>query len=311
MAPANWGWDQYYQHYVCYDCNWSFRDRGELDDHLEDDHFCCLGCDQKYSSQAARRSHWANSRVHSFCTSCDTFHANDDQLRQHKHVEHYRCINCGTFFASELGRHEHARQAHTRLYCVTHRQGFATPANYNAHMRSAEHVGRNQPCPFSCGRMFPDRSTVALHLDGGACKSGITRAMIDNFMRTHDQQRLITSPQPMMIDGPPPVATMYATERSWNAGRQAYVCVLCNNSFKALHSLNAHLASPRHAYTDVDDATREKQYRCPNKACGRPFRTLSGVIQHAEYGGCGVLQVRGMNRALDQVLGQTKAITWN
>lgn len=180
-------------------------------------------------------------------------------------------------------------------------------------MHSAEHVGRNQPCPFQCGRMFPDRSAVALHLEAGSCSSGVTRAMIDNFMRTHDQQRLVTAAQPMLIEGPASnsqTCTMYATERSYDHRRQAYVCVLCNNTFKALRSLNAHLSSPRHAYTDVDDANRQKLYKCPNKACNRPFTTLSGVIQHAEYGDCGVLQVRGMNRALDQVLGQTRMITY-
>ena len=164
-----------------------------------------------------------------------------------------------------------------------------------------------------CGRMFPDRSAVALHLEAGSCSSGVTRAMIDNFMRTHDQQRLVTAAQPMLIEGPASnsqTCTMYATERSYDHRRQAYVCVLCNNTFKALRSLNAHLSSPRHAYTDVDDANRQKLYKCPNKACNRPFTTLSGVIQHAEYGGCGVLQVRGMNRALDQVLGQTRMITY-
>ncbi|TKA57201.1 hypothetical protein B0A53_01157 [Rhodotorula sp. CCFEE 5036] len=285
MAPANWGWNEYYEEYTCYDCNYSYQDRDDLDDHLDYHHFACLSCDQTYSSQAARRSHWANSRAHSFCTLCDTFHDNDNELHAHKQQEHYRCQNCSTWFASELGRHEHARQAHAKLYCVSHRRAFQTPANYNAHMHSAEHVGRNQPCPFQCGRMFPDRSAVALHLEAGSCSSGVTRAMIDNFMRTHDQQRLVTAPQPMLIEGP------------------------ASNS-KTSTILNAHLSSPRHAYTDVDDANREKLYKCPNKACNRPFTTLSGVIQHAEYGGCGVLQVRGMNRALDQVLGQTRMITY-
>lgn len=91
-----------------------------------------IACDQTYSSQAARRSHWANSRAHSFCTLCDTFHDNDDELYAHKQQEHYRCQNCSAWFASELGRHEHARQAHPKLYCVSHRRAFQTPANYNA-----------------------------------------------------------------------------------------------------------------------------------------------------------------------------------
>ncbi|GAA5860440.1 hypothetical protein JCM3774_000421 [Rhodotorula dairenensis] len=295
-------------HGFCNDCSRAFDYRDELDDHLEFDHFGCLSCDLIFNSPAARRSHWANSRAHAFCTLCDTFLDSQADLNNHKQVEHSCCQSCGTFFATENGCHEHARQAHPNLYCPSHRRFFMAPANFNAHMHSAEHVSRNQPCPFQCGRKFVDRSAVALHLESGACRSGVTRAMIDNFMRTHDQQRLVTASQPMLIEGPAPTSTIYATERSYDTYRQAYVCVLCNGTFKTLRSLNAHLASPRHAYAGTGDASGGKLYKCPNKACVKPFATLSGVIQHAEYGGCGVLQVRGMNRALDQILGQTRMI---
>lgn len=42
MAPANWGWNEYYEEYTCYDCNYSFEDRDDLDDHLDYHHFACL-----------------------------------------------------------------------------------------------------------------------------------------------------------------------------------------------------------------------------------------------------------------------------
>lgn len=87
------------------------------------------------------------------------------------------------------------------------------------------------------------------------------------------------------------------------------MCVLCQGGFTTLRGLNAHLASPRHAYAGANGTSGEKAYKCPNSACGRKFATLSGVVQHAESGSCGVLQMRGMSRALDDVLGDMRRLT--
>lgn len=54
MAPANWGWNEYYEEYTCYDCNYSYQDRDDLDDHLDYHHFACL-CPSEASRVAQRR----------------------------------------------------------------------------------------------------------------------------------------------------------------------------------------------------------------------------------------------------------------
>ena len=71
------------------------------------------------------------------------------------------------------------------------RNADSEPNPRGQHMRSEAHVGRNQPCPFRCGGMFTDRSAVAQHLEADACASGVTRAMIDEFLRTHDRDRFM------------------------------------------------------------------------------------------------------------------------
>lgn len=134
--------------------------------------------------------------------------------------------------------------------------------------------------------------------------------MIDQFLRSHDRDHFITTGAPRkMLGGPEPLTQYIATEKSYDHSRGAYVCVLCQGGFTTLRGLNAHLASPRHAYAGASSAGGEKPYKCPILACGKQFATLSAVVQHAESGSCGVLQVRGMTRALDDDLGDMRRLT--
>ncbi|GAA6023887.1 hypothetical protein JCM8202_001273 [Rhodotorula sphaerocarpa] len=266
-------------------------------------------CQRGFASEGALYSHYANSSNHAYCILCRSFFDLHTQLRYHQEDEHWACDVCDRIFQSELGRHEHSRQSHP--YCTTHRRAFHTPANLNAHLNGSEHVQKNQPCPFRCGRMFVDRSAVVLHLEQGACPSGVNRTLIDNYLRANDRNRFITTSGPrLLLEGPAPTSTYIATERSWDHSRGAYVCVLCHGKFTTLRGLNAHLASPRHAYANETSPSGEKLYKCPSRNCARSFATLSGVVQHAEYGNCGVLQQAGMSRMLDGVIGDTRRLTY-
>lgn len=72
----------------------------------------------------------------------------------------------------------------------------------------------------------------------------------------------------------------YATARSFNG--HDYECILCHKTFGSLSSLNLHLNSPVHD---------ERIYHCPTEfsGCGTEFKTLSGLMRHAESGSCGIL----------------------
>ncbi|GAA5971292.1 hypothetical protein JCM11641_008297 [Rhodosporidiobolus odoratus] len=92
-----------------------------------------------------------------------------------------------------------------------------------------------------------------------------------------------------------------------NLGR--YRCVLCNNTFTDLRGLNQHLLSPRHSYGNgAAPGSEDKLYKCPNVACAKKFATLSGLVQHAEAGGCGVMRIRGVQQTFDSVMGGMKRL---
>ncbi|GAA6005410.1 hypothetical protein JCM10207_002972 [Rhodosporidiobolus poonsookiae] len=312
---ANWwleGSDAY-----CGDCSRYFPSRSSILQHLQSSnrHIYCTPCDRDFDSTAARRSHWANSSDHSFCTLCDTDWDDDDELAEHQRDEHYACEACNTIFATETGRYEHGSQTHP--FCETHRRAFRSNANLNAHLSSSAHRTADFPCPAGCGRCFIDRSAAVLHLENGACPTGITRARIDYGVRQLDQNHFITNPSQRLIL-PPPDSTgsgssrsmttsrFIATEASWDAYEQMYRCVLCQRLFSTLHALNQHLVSPRHA---APDGSTDKLYRCPNLACRREFPTLSALVQHGEHGTCGLMQIRGVQTTLDGVLGGMRRLT--
>ncbi|TKA54633.1 hypothetical protein B0A53_03040 [Rhodotorula sp. CCFEE 5036] len=279
MALANWYYDSGSGDWVCDDCDESFSRKGQLMKHLREDHWYCQTCDQTFGTMQARRQHWTNASTHAgrFCYVCDFLIPGNKDMDAHEEERHWFCQGCDLEFATKEARDCHGQEDHP--WCYVHERAFHTQANYEAHMRSEAHVGRNQPCPFRCGGISSVRTTAT-----ASCTSEV-------------------------IGGSEALTQYIATEKSYHHSRGAYVCVLCQGGFTTLRGLNAHLASPRHAYAGANGASGEKPYKCPNSACGKEFATLSGVVQHAESGACGVLQVRGMSRALDDVLGDMRRLS--
>ena len=157
----------------------------------------------------------------------------------------------------------------------------------------------------SCTRQFPSHSAVVLHLESGACNSGVNRHMIDAYVLKHDVRNVITNPRRMITVGttyeytPPPTYT--ATDLAWNGS--SWECYFCHAEFRTKSQLNHHLASPKHS------ASSEKIYKCPNPACGRNFVTLSGLGQHIEDGSCGVKRFKAVKSAIDNLMGSMKRLT--
>ncbi|POY71614.1 hypothetical protein BMF94_5307 [Rhodotorula taiwanensis] len=277
--------------------------------HLHGSHWYCEPCDQIFKARASRRSHWANSKRHEddYCGLCDKLLDACESLHEHEKDCHIGCRGCTQFFLSLEACHQHGRQVHP--WCEVHKRAFQSQNNYEQHMRSAEHVGLHFPCPgANCGRKFRNRGDLTAHWEQGTCPSDINRTTIDYFIRANDKNRMITSgpPRQLLTDAASPIVYL-ATERSYSWTRQAYVCALCRSEHRTLHSLNQHLASPRHTHAGVGDGL--KPYKCPAATCGRHFLTLSAVIRHAEQGVCPVLQSPPMSRALDDAFGGMRQLT--
>ncbi|EIN10396.1 hypothetical protein PUNSTDRAFT_142427 [Punctularia strigosozonata HHB-11173 SS5] len=183
-------------------------------------------------------------------------------------------------------------------YCEECDRWFQNVNNLRQHLNSARHKPKTVQCYMysrGCNQMFVSWSAMVLHLEEGGCRSGITRAEINRFVVERDRQNIITNPN-RMITGPsgssfyePPPPTI-ATEQAWNGG--AYECYFCHSQFRALTSLNQHLASPRHSVADGS-----RLYRCPNtRDCGQQFFALSGLVQHIEWANCGVQRFEEVRR---------------
>lgn len=166
-------------------------------------------------------------------------------------------------------------------------------------MNSSVHQPKDVPCAFrhlGCTKYSVSKSAMILHLENGRCTSGADRGMIDSFVRQKDRRNIITVPRRLLTDGGER-RHFIATERSWNG--DAYECVLCHKTFRALDDLNRHLASPKH---------QEKMYRCPHKSCLERFTTLSGLCQHIESEACGVLKFQVVRESMDRLLGGMKRL---
>ena len=169
------------------------------------------------------------------------------------------------------------------------------------HLNSSVHRPKDVICPFrGCDRTFVSRSALVLHLEEGACRSGIDRATINRYVRQYDKNNIITDPSRLLTSGADSDNTKYyATERSWNGYR--YECYLCHSSYASLVSLNRHLASPIH---------HDKIYICPASSCRSRFTTLSALCQHIESEKCGVSKFKAVQHTMDSLLGQMGRLTF-
>lgn len=115
-----------------------------------------------------------------------------------------------------------------------------------------------------------------IHLESGRCtKSGLDRQKLNTMIQQMDRRNVITKPMLTMANYDPP----QATQRTWNG--RAYECYFCDKEFSQLHGLNNHLKSPAH---------EQPLYHCPNPGCHKPYKVLSGLVQHLESESCGAIK---------------------
>jgi len=126
--------------------------------------------------------------------------------------------------------------------------------------------------------MFTNLTGVCLHLESGACPSGINRQKIDQYCREVDPNHVFTNKQIGWHShcSTTTLATGAAWDGSW------YRCYLCQKGFAQLNGLNQHLGSPVH---------RQKVYHCPR--CQREYVALSGLVNHLESESCGAFRFTG------------------
>lgn len=169
------------------------------------------------------------------------------------------------------------------------------------HLNSSTHRPKDVACPGRCGGRFVSRSALVLHLENGACASGIDRNMVNRVVRQYDTSNIITDPA-RLIGGSSGTAqqevSYIATGASWNG--RGYQCYLCNSVHSSLRGLNQHLASPKH---------QDEIYVCRGSSCGQRFRVLSALVAHIESEKCGISKFKYVQSTMDSLLGQIGRLT--
>jgi len=144
-------------------------------------------------------------------------------------------------------------------------------------------------------QMFVSKSALTLHLEGGACPSGIDRRIVNRQIVALDKTSMIANSSRLLTYDD---SVQYgATDRAWNG--YAFECYLCHAQMRTLVALNQHLRSPRHD---------QKIYQCPNLNCGLQVTTLSALCQHIESGKCGIARFKQVQDAMDSIFNGMKRL---
>ncbi|KAF9048950.1 hypothetical protein BJ165DRAFT_1072615 [Panaeolus papilionaceus] len=292
----------------CYVCNTIFSKRG-LRRHLPtNQHIAacntCPFCKRVFSRPEQTVDHVAKDE-------CKAAISNDVRTTTQEQLKAYTiyCSQCPTGFADQAMLYQHYA-AGDHFWCFVCSQHYQSPSKLSAHLlRSPKHALNGKSCPF-CSLRFGDPSATARHLSSqprcaayhhgmvGEYVLGVTIAQImppgsqtfvpaSTSMAASFQSPSIAlssshQSSPSNIPTYTNSAIKYTANQASFNGR-AYVCFLCQKSFKKLPHLNSHLQSSVHKGTD-------DSFSCPK--CNRTFRELSGMVQHIESGTSGFTMPR-------------------
>jgi len=179
--------------------------------------------------------------------------------------------------------------------CAVCKSLFNNKHSYEQHTNdSSVHIKRTFHC-VKCERTFKNSSALAQHVEASSCirlshqrlLNGVRAAERVTGHTSYLTKSLLTNNN----SDDNAKSTIYATKKSWNG--HAFECSLCHKLFSKLQSLNQHLQSPPHM---------SKEYRCPNRSCGKEFTTLSGVVRHLEDGKCGGVKIEAIQRATHNLI---------
>ncbi|KAL8960864.1 MAG: hypothetical protein Q9183_005394 [Haloplaca sp. 2 TL-2023] len=246
-------------------------------------------CCGRFFTPNGIRNHLDKSSYHGNEIECRWCYArwptHDGRLRlKHEQQNHWlSCDECSCIFETDSELQDHKETAHPPNYCYGCKRSFMNLNNLNQHLKSSIHTGKNVKCPW-CTNKYTNLTGVCLHLESGACSSGINRSKIDQYCREVDPNHVFTNKQIGWHNdssGSSNIATSAAWDGSW------YRCYFCQRGFGTLRSLNQHLASPAH---------QQKSYHCPR--CRREYTVLSGLVNHLESESCGQFRFNGTANGL-------------
>jgi len=274
----------------CSDCSREFLTSQALHAHCRDraDHAYCEVCERLFVHENALNQHLENSSSHQDASEDDESDFSEGD-QEYTNDDPPFCSSCNRRFVDGMGLYQHLSASLKHNWCFICSRDFSSNVALAQHLSSRVHKARDLKCPL-CSKAFKTPSAIALHIESGACHN-IDRHLVTAAV--HSLKVVPTISISRRLHGPASAnqsTTHYsASERAFNGS--AYECYLCHSTFRTLASLNMHLSSPAH-----DD----DEFNCPK--CKRPYKLISGLIQHIETEACGLAR-------FEQVEDHTNALT--
>ncbi|GKT47751.1 PR domain zinc finger protein 16 [Colletotrichum spaethianum] len=274
--------------------------------------FTCGTCWREFPAGWHSRWQHLNATGHQIplneCESCDRYFCNRHAVEQHMDaLSHwasdvdtddpgYECDDCSDCFSDEEDLRDHEVQDHH--YCDPCDRYFKNYNSIRQHLNSRAHRGSSAlQCPF-CNQPRNTATGLIHHLERGGCPSApLDRDKLYEAIRKRDPKGIISKNLLEWHSSP----TYNATERAYNTAAEAYECYLCHRLFSALHSLDSHLNSSVHKQT---------LYHCPNRSCGRDYKTLAGVINHLESESCNFMRFDSLQRNIERIVDSRRMISF-
>ncbi|BCR98405.1 putative C2H2 finger domain protein [Aspergillus luchuensis] len=226
--------------YICTICDRCFRTEGALFAHCRATtrHEWCERCRRVFVSEDSKNAHIRASKRHNLCRSCCEpidFETNED-LRDHLEDYHHACLECNIFFKSAEDVLSHDISVHH--YCNICDRYFGNENNLRMHRQ--KHQPMDVEC-YGCYHRFRSFSGMLIHLESGACQSGVSEETIDDLATECYQSRKY----------------IVGTDGDWQ-----YECPDCERQFWQLSALYQHVEDvPACSYLATGDGCLAKLER--------------------------------------------------
>lgn len=256
----------------------------------------CACCSRRFGSQPTAATH--KNAVHHYCGPCARLFGDANGLQNHidNAAAHNYQPRSNVFASATVIVPVYGSLVVTRapeFSCIHCTDGFDTFYEVDCHRLNYHSDIKNHACPF-CSFRHASLSAVTAHFDSGGCPGGANRQCVDQrtigatVNNCFGVGRVIVPRRSAPIG---PTITYSTTEMARNS-RDRYGCYFCPGmDFATFSQLKQHLESPKHSKRTPG------MYTCP--MCRIKTQTLSGLIQHAEMGGCGVRKDARVQGALE------------
>lgn len=200
-------------HGYCRKCERYFNTNDSLKQHRRAIHeHHCAQCTSVFTTAIGLQDHQRNKN-HCYCQECDRFFTTQEALSHHLrssvHVSQFRCLECERDFSSGQALEQHLNDKRNHgpnthsiapledgpCSCDECDRELTNRSALKQHRESLVHRPLSQlRCIASkkCKGRFTSPSALLHHLKSGACRSGMTRASLNQLISTHDPGNMIT-----------------------------------------------------------------------------------------------------------------------